>query len=207
VEDTPDVGYLPCTYDEITAEPGAKPMPRPPTWPIDRTVTGLTHRQFIEMYVQSTYFGMSSAAVQRQRLVEVGGFDETQTRRHDIEMWMRVIAKRTWTCTDKATAVYRKDTPGALSRNVPKREYFMLRAMLLNREAYEGPEIQRLIRKFAKRAVAASITDGDAEDRRRARELAWPHVSGGSRPVLAAGLACPPLFALANRLKRKLRGF
>lgn len=202
---TRDVGYTPCCYYTITAQSN-DPIANPtPVWPVESITSGLDHRQYIRWYAGHLMFGMSSTVVDRKRLIDVGLFNESQVRRHDIEMWLRVIAGQTWTCSPLPTAMYRDDTPGAISRNIANREYFMLRALLLNRQAYDGPEMRGLIHRHARRALAAAFTDGHAEDRRAARELAIEHVNRADRLLFTAAGLCPPMFSFLNRLKRARR--
>ena len=41
------------------------------------------------------FFGMSACVVSRHAALEVGGLDETQTKRRDIEFWLRFVQDRT----------------------------------------------------------------------------------------------------------------
>ena len=166
--------------------------------------TGLTHTQYLELYAKTTSFvGMTACCIRRDRLIEVGGFDESQRRRHDIELWLRVIRGRTWSYDPHPSTVYRRGTPGSVSSNYAARELDHLRALLKNREGYGGVTYDRVLRILAKRAVATAMTDGDAEQRREAIAEAWGYLPRRDRLIFGAARVWPAGFAALNHVRRR----
>jgi hypothetical protein len=107
--------------------------------------TRLTPLHFMELMTRGFRFGHSTVLLKRRRVLDVGGFDVRQQRRHDIDLWLKVLAKHTWSYDALPAMAYRMDTPQSLSRNVVSCEYFWLRALLKNRKSYPGPAWQKLV--------------------------------------------------------------
>lgn len=173
--------------------------------PVTEPTAGLADVRFLDVFGRGLRFYHSSVLVRRDVLIERGMFDPTFTRRHDIEMWLRVTKGRTWAYDPRPHVMYRVDTPGGLSRNVADRECWFLEAMLRHREAYSSPAMERLVHRAARRAMSAALTDGDAAMRRRVRALAWAQLGRAERWMFAVGGICPVAFAGINRLRRRVK--
>ena len=79
--------------------------------------------------------------------MEIGGFDVTQVRRHDFEMFLRLIAGQTWTYNPVAGAVYNfMINPDAISSNKAEVHYYSIRGLLNNEATYGGGDMDRLLR-------------------------------------------------------------
>jgi glycosyltransferase involved in cell wall biosynthesis len=198
---TSDVAYR-ALCDDITAD-GAR-VPQSKRQPITTTRTGITHEEYIELENRELYFGHSSVLYKRERLREVGAFEPAQVRRHDIDLWLRMIHNRTWAWDAVPTVAYRRDTPGSICRNYAECEYYALRALVRNRAAYSGPAMDELLTKTARRVMTLGFTDGTPEQYRRYRELAWPYLPGRVRAVYRAAGLVPPLARGLIRAKRAL---
>ena len=205
VEGTGDVGCL-NEIDVMPAEGGDIKRHKRQLVPLEgeEARTGLTHMQYLELYAKTTSFvGMTACCVRRDRLMEVGGFDETQRRRHDIELWLRVIRGRTWSYDPHPSTVYRRGTPGSVSSNYAARELDHLRALLKNREGYGGATYDDVLRILAKRAVATAMTDGEAGERREALGEAWGYLPRRDRLIFGAARVWPTGFAALNHVRRR----
>lgn len=171
-------------------------------WPIDEPTTGLSAERYVEFWSRQLKFTLIPTLVRRDRFLEVGGFDPEQKRRHDFDMWLRVIHGRTWAYNPRATAIARL-TPGSIGRtNWASSEYFALRGMLKNLERYPV-QMAPTVRRAAQRAVSASLTDGTREDFDRVRPIAWPHLSLRHRLVFSAAALAPGAFRALNRARRR----
>ncbi len=171
---------------------------------VDRPSPGLASARFVELMTRGFHFGHSTELVRRDRVLAVGGFDAAQKRRHDFDLWLRVIADHTWTYDTHPHAQYRLDTPGSISKNLAEAECYFLRAMLKNRQAYDGPALRSLIAVASRRAMSLSLVDGTPPTFRWATELAWPHLSTSFRFAYRMVGLCPPLARAAIRVKRRL---
>ncbi|WP_428390045.1 glycosyltransferase family 2 protein [Mucisphaera sp.] len=198
---TEDVGYTALDdylFDDERMEK-AKNL-----WPIAEPTSGLSHLDYVRCWESYFKFAMGPTLVRRDRFEAVGGFNESQKRRHDFEMWLRVIHDHTWSYDPVSVTVYRADTVGSISReNIPEAEWFRARALSLNAERYDLPGYRHILGKAARSAVATAITDGDRAARERAAELAWPYLSLRNKCAFAVGLRLPGLFAAVNRYRRK----
>jgi hypothetical protein len=131
---------------------------------------------FFQIWQEGFHFGHSTVLYQRDCLCEVGMFDPDQRRRHDIDLWLRMIAGRTWTY-DTATEVgYRENTPGSISKNDLECDYFYLRALVKNLDLVDAPFFREHLRRCARAAIGIAFTDGSAEQFSSVRQLALPHL-------------------------------
>lgn len=175
----------------------------PLQWPLLEPTCGLTHMQFIEMYAEVTSFCMPSTLIRRDRLQEIGGFDVRLIRRHDIDMWLRAIAGKTWTLDPVPTVAYRRDTPGSISRSLANANYYHLLALLKNRMVYQSPAMERSIQTWARRSVASALTYGTSDDVNQALALARPNLSSRDRIALLLGRVLPGPFRFFHRWRNE----
>ena len=201
-----DIGFA-NVFDSIYAasdEPKANPPPL--SWPVELT-HGLSGDEFVSLYAKDAWFpGMTGIAVQRQAMLDVNGLDESQTRRHDIEFWLRLLSMGgSWSFDVVPSSAYRSDTPGSISRAIAGRERFMLLAWIKNREHYDGPDYQTLLQRLARTAMAAAITDGTREEVAAAWELAEGYLAPADRVLFQIARRVPWCFATLNRWRRSGR--
>jgi glycosyltransferase involved in cell wall biosynthesis len=202
---TSDVGYMSFSH-EFLDDATETVLYRENPWPITTPTSGIDYMQYPELVLIRVNYAMPAVVVRRDALMEVGLLDSEQVRRHDIEMWMRVIAGRTWAYDPEATIRFRINTPGSISRNVPEREYYWFRAMWKNRQAFKGPAMDRLVALAARRAVSAALTDGNDEQRRRALEIARPYLRPRDRLLFGIGSWTPGAFRAVNLVRRRWLG-
>lgn len=148
-------------------------------------------------------FYMSSVVVKRKRLMDVGMLDTGQIRRHDIEMWLRVIAGHTWAFHPNPSSVYQTDTPNSISSQVASRELWFYKALKKNANLYPGKAMQSLLAGSARSALASSITDGTKADRKQASAYVWGSLSFRDRIIFSLGKLSPTFLAFVNRQRRK----
>ena len=202
---TSDVGYLSFSH-EFLDDADETVLYRENPWPILEPTSGIDYRRFPELVLIRVNFAMPTVVVRRDVLMDVGLLDPQQVRRHDIDMWLRVIAGHTWAYDPEATVRFRINTPGAISRNEAEREYYWFRAIWKNREGYRIPAMDRLVALAARRAVSAAYTGGNDEQRRRTLEIAREHLSPRDRLLFGAFSLAPGAFRAANRFRRRWRG-
>ena len=83
-------------------------------------------------------FPTSGMILARNVVQELGGFDVSQVRRHDFELFMRVIHGRTWSFHPGPTWYQRAPRAGDLSFDQVKTRYFACLALMKNEERYAG---------------------------------------------------------------------
>jgi glycosyltransferase involved in cell wall biosynthesis len=200
-----DVAYtgIGTTFKDGTRFEDLKPdEERNGTWQ-----TGLSPQNFFIRFLGKHTFFNSSTVYSRERLFEVGLHDEEMVRRHDIDLWLRVIAENTHAFDPMADVYYRADTPGAISRKHVEAEYYYLRALVRNQRTHPEADYSPLVQEGARRAVASALTEGDREDVKRAWQLAERHLRPVDRQILSQAKRFPKAFATLNRLKRRLQGY
>lgn len=194
-----DVAYR-GSCDEMDTAGRTTPVHRPQ--PLQTSRTGLTHEDYPDLEMAEMYFAHSTFVLRRDRLLEIGGYDPAQMRRHDIDMWLRLIAGRTWCFDSTPTAAYRLYTPGSIGQSLASCEYYYLKAWLRNRQAYAGPALDRLLRKTARRAMSLAFMNGSRDDFERTSAIAWPFLSWRHRMAYGAAGWFPAPWKLAIRAKR-----
>lgn len=197
-----DVAYR-AIFDRWLLDGSILPCDRPQKELIPAPASGLTHERYIELESQGFPFAHSTVLYRRDRLRKVGGFDPAQVRRHDIDLWLRVIHGRTWSYNPRPGVRHRTERPGRISNQFVECEYFYLRALLKNAELYRGPWMDALLAGTARRAISLSFVEGTPRDFRRARPLAWPHLQPAYRWFYASAPLCTPLFRWALTMKRR----
>ena len=180
---------------------------RPYRWPMAEPTAGLSAEQFLIAYNAVRYFvGMSACIVRREAALQVGGFDESQTARLDIEFWLRLIARSTWSFDPVPSSAYRHRVPGSLSSDYVRAQYFHLLGFIKNERSYPYPTMRRLLARCARRAMAAALTEGTATDVMMAERLAEPWLFRKDRLLLSMAKRAPRLFGSLNRRRRRLIG-
>ncbi|QDU70916.1 glycosyltransferase family 2 protein [Mucisphaera calidilacus] len=201
LEGSNDVGYT--ALDDYLFNDGSM-LKTPNRWPITQATNGLTPDDYVRCWRKYFKFAMGPTVVRRDRFEAVGGFNVEQRRRHDFEMWLRVIHGHTWAYNPMPVTVYRCESVGSISReNVPEAEWYRLRALSLNVDRYNTEDYRQIIRGVARGAIATALTDGTPEERKKALSLGWPHLSVSQKLVFAAGALMPGVFGAINRRRRE----
>jgi len=165
--------------------------------------TRIPAAEFARVLSEGFHFGHSTEVLSLARLREVGGFDaRTQPRRHDIELWLRVIAGRTWAWDSRPHATYRLDTPDSISKSLVACELYQLRALDRHLADFDTPAMHQLVREQAKRTLNLCFIDGDAEQLSWAKASTAPHLSGKVRLAYRVLSLCPPLGRALLRWRR-----
>ena len=155
---------------------------------------GMNVDDYYSIVEQGFHFGHSTVLYRRDRVLEVGLFDHTQKRRHDIDLWLRMIADRTWTYDTLKSAGYRRNTPGSISRAELECDYYYLRALVKNLDIVCSTRHRQHLSHHARRAIGIAFTAGDPGHYARIRDLAWPHLSRRLK-FLYSGAEMMPAFA------------
>jgi len=150
------------------------------------------------------HFGHSTVLYRRSRVREVGMFDVSQQRRHDIDLWLRVIAGGTWIYDTTKSAAYRHGTPGGISENLLECEYYYLRALSKNLNRVDSPLLRRSLSLRARQAMGVACADGPPEHYDRIRDVAWPHLSPLVRMFYRCGSVSPGLLRWLIKTKRHI---
>ena len=201
------------THDDVVAymahrwrtRPGSDRVETEPTrYRYDAAVTDLPAADFPEAFLDSgLLFATPSTLMHRGRLLEVGMFDESQRRRHDIDLWFRVIADHRWAYHPEAGSICQIGTRDSISSNVVEREWYMHRAVRRNADSFPVRGMRRLERLAARRSCAAAIAEGSANEIERAVRDAKPSLTPPASAFASAAAAVPFIPRTLIRLKRR----
>lgn len=169
------VGYI-NHYDHLTMDNEiiVRPNKRQTN---DVIASGLDH--YLQHFMKYRHFvGMSACMVNRKRASEVGGLNEAQVRRHDIEFWLRVIDGQPWIFDSTTTSCYRKNRPGSLSENSVETSYYGFNAFLQHKARFNDQRLfAKLLKKRARSAIVNSLSSGDPQLINRAHTAAFEYLS------------------------------
>jgi len=163
--------------------------------------TGLD--DYIELFSRYGHFvGMSACMVHVQRVREVGGFLESQLRRHDIEFWLRVVQDRPWVFDPEATSAYRKFSPGGLSAHGASAAFYGFTAFLRHRnKASDLAAYDAILRERARSAIARSFGNNNDNDvLERAYSIAYEYLGPMHRIIFGFLRQYPSLFPICRRI-------
>lgn len=198
-----DVAFM-ASHDWIGLNNEPLPIPDGFVCKVASPKSGMNVDEFLRMGERGFHFGHSTVLYRLDRVREVGGFDPSQRRRHDIDLWFRMIADRTCTYDPVVCAAYRENTPGSLSKAEAECDYFHLRALVKNLPVINSPIYRRDLEKDARRAMGRSFVDGTEEHYARIRELAWPFLSAKLRFMYRGMAVMPSLARELIKLKRRV---
>lgn len=201
--DSRDVALM-ANHDWMNVQGRRMPIPDGFHCKIEKSTSKLSAETFIDVLAGGLHFGHSTVVYCRDRVLELGGFDTQQVKRHDIDLWLRMIHSHTWSyCAEKA-ASYRVDTPGSISSNEVDAEYYYLKALLKNHREYPVESMQSMIDTSARRAMGLAFVDGKATEWKNAKGLSWPHLTPKFRMYYRLAGLCPPAFRMAMRVRRRI---
>ncbi len=146
--------------------------------PLSSPATGLTDQQYLDLYSRALSFGHLTAAMNRERVLAVGGFDPDLRRRHDFDLWLRVIRGRTWAFDPEVHGNYRTNQSTSISSRVAESNLYALRVLIKNRALYGGvTTYERLLHRAAHVAASSALMEGVPADRAAAYREAWAHLA------------------------------
>jgi len=200
---TDDVAFM-SNHDWIALDGTPVRMPDAAICKLPSPQSGLTVEDYYRIGRDGFHFGHSTVLYRRERVVEVGLFDVTQKRRHDIDLWLRAIAGRTWTYDTIKGAGYREAVPGSLSRDELECDYYYLRALERNAARISSPLFAEYLARQARRAMGIAFVDGSKDHYARIRELAWPHLPPFYRFFYSLASVSPGLARAVIKAKRQM---
>jgi glycosyltransferase involved in cell wall biosynthesis len=203
---TADVAFM-ANHDWISLDGAVIPIPDEFRCKLTAPRSGLSVDDYYRIAARGFHFGHSTVLYRRDRLIEAGGFDVQQKRRHDIDLWLRVVVGRTWTYDTVASAGYRRTVPGSISRDEQECDYYYLRALDKNATRIDSPFFHAYLARQARRALGIAFVDGPPAHFDQIRTLAWPHLPLKYRMFYSAAFAWPGLVrALMKRRRRIVMG-
>jgi glycosyltransferase involved in cell wall biosynthesis len=200
---TNDVAFM-SSHDWIDLDGGVIPIPEAHRCKLPAPQTGMTIDDYYQLNETGFHFGHSTVLYRRDRVIEVGGFDTAQKRRHDIDLWLRVIADGTWTYDTVKSVGYRENTPGSISRDEMDCDYYYLRALIKNLNRIDSPRHRKHLARQSRRAMGIAFVAATPEDYARIRELSWPYLSWFFKFFYSCGSFYPDVLRSLIKAKRRI---
>lgn len=185
-------GYI-NHYDHVSVD-GNEFRARP--CPFDSIVEGVGLDEYIDLFARYGHFvGMSACIVERKRFRAIGGFCREQTRRHDIEFWLRFVDGQRWVFDSVATSAYRKNRSGGLSAAAAESALDGFRAFLVNRDkAVDRASFDAVLQERARSALSNSFSSDSDEARARAYRIAYDYLAPRNKLIFSLVKRYPSLF-------------
>lgn len=175
---------------------------RPPIASLGKGV--LNHSEFEDAFVAShTTWQTGGMVVRRSVFQQIGGFDVSQKRVHDVEMFMRAVYQRKWRYHPTPTWTLRVGRPGSISSAAAECGYFLYQAMRKNLSRYHSEGWKQAMKQTAKSAVSIGARAGALSR----TDLRWSEPMGelgySSRVAYQVANLCPSLFDAIRKLRER----
>jgi glycosyltransferase involved in cell wall biosynthesis len=200
---TNDVAFM-SNHDWIGLQGELLPLPEAFRCKLTGPRSGMGVEQFFQLVENGFHFGHSTVLYRLDRVRAVGMFDPSQRRRHDSDLWVRMIADQTWTYDTVKSAGYRENTPGSLSRVEAECDYFYLRALVKNLDRVSSESYRKHLAREARRTMGIAFVDGSIDHYALIRELAWVHLSWKYRLLHRCASVWPSVARGLIRAKRRI---
>lgn len=198
-----DIAFM-ANHDWISLESEPIPIPDAFVCKLAAPASGMSFDEFFRIGKDGFHFGHSTVIYRRDSVLKTGMFDVTQKRRHDIDLWLRMIAQGTWTYDTVRHVGYREATPNSISKNELECDYYNLRALVKNAARVDSPLLLEHLAREARRAMGIAFVDPLPGHYARIRELAWPHLPVFYKVAYRFGEVFPGLVRGLIRTKRRL---
>jgi len=200
---TTDVAYM-CNHDWIGLKGELLPIPDEFRCRLAAPRSGMNVEEFFQTQDDGFHFGHSTILYRVDRLRAVGMFDPSQRRRHDTDLWIRMIADQTWTYDTEISVGYRENTPDSVSKAEAECDYFYLRALVKNMDRVPGQSFRNHLARQARRAMGIAFVDGPPEHYAAIASLAWPHLAPEYRLFYRCASLWPAAGRALMRIKRRV---
>ena len=145
--------------------------------PIDGERHNLSPELFLKLFFPSRYYASSGLVARRDAILDGGMFDPSYRRRHDIEMFLRLIKGRTWACSGRASYAYRVGHAGTISSNRAECEWFLFQAMRERVNDFPSVDCRLGLRRIARVALGAARRSGDDALLRQVATGVWDQLT------------------------------
>jgi glycosyltransferase involved in cell wall biosynthesis len=205
LSDSDDVALM-CNHDWIGLEGELLDVPEAFRCKLAQPRQGLDVEQFFQLHEMGFHFGHSTVVYRLDRVRSVGMFDPSQLRRHDSDLWIRMIVDRTWTYDTVKSVGYRENTPGSISKAELECDYFYLRSLVRNIDRVSCEPFRRHLARESRRVMGRAFIDAPAAHYARVRELAWSHLPLAYRLFYGCATVWPSAARTAIKAKRRMLG-
>jgi glycosyltransferase involved in cell wall biosynthesis len=205
LSDSDDVAFM-SNHDWIGLKGELLDVPEEFRCKLAEPRSGSNIEEFFALQEEGFHFGHSTVLYRLDGVRAVGMFDPSQVRRHDSDLWIRMIVDRSWTYDTVKSVGYRENTPGSISKAELECDYFYLRSLVKNIDRVHGDAFHRHLARESRRAMGRAFVDAPAAHYARVSELAWGHLPPAYRLFYGCASAWPGLARRAMKMKRRMMG-
>jgi glycosyltransferase involved in cell wall biosynthesis len=189
-----DVAYL-AHNDLIRFIDGkGKKSDRDTQAPFSTVTKHIADHEFFRWYSTSRWFYPGTLVARRDVLLEIGGFDVTQVRKQDHELFLRLIKGRTWCYDPEPGAAYRfMINEDCISSKFSEIHYYSFRALVKNERYYGGREMDKLLRYHGRQLVRSLVKTPDKHLQCLSWRMIMGHFNFWERLFYRTILLCAPV--------------
>lgn len=206
---TSDVAYLAHNKLHVFSSEGdSTSVERDTDPPVRCLTTGLSDDVFVNWWCRKAWFFPGSLVAKRDLLLETGAFDNSQVRRHDFEMFFRLVHHRKWTYDPLPGAIYRMMiNPESISSNILETTYFTVRALHLNLKRYPETLLPQALRRWSRRLAWECVKAGRFDRDSLYAAMAINGLNGASSIFWRFALKNRRAFTLAYQTARRVKRY
>ncbi len=170
------------------------------------TESHLDHASFISRFKRRSWFCHCTVLQHKSAVDAVEGFNESLVRRHDLDLFLRVIHGRTWTYSPVPAGKMRLGTPGSISQHRVSCDLYFLRSLVGLLPSYDSRDYRAILQNRARCAINSALSLGSDHDVREAWELGHRYIGLPKRWFYQCAVQAPGMAGQIVRLGRTRNG-
>ncbi|MGD1902707.1 MAG: glycosyltransferase family 2 protein [Geitlerinemataceae cyanobacterium] len=174
--------------------------------PFDTLRTNISPHEYFELYRRHGLLEFSGCAIERQRLIEIGGLRPEFRGAEDFEVVLRAIHERSVAYDPVPSSYYRCDNPNSHSRNLDD-DGLRVTAAFRAFQSLQGkyPISDGMLANRARTIASKSLTTCTPKARARVMGIVRPYLSAPQKLIFGLASLFPGLYAALNNLRNRLR--
>jgi glycosyltransferase involved in cell wall biosynthesis len=175
--------------------------------PFEDVRSGIQHQAYFELYLKHGILEFSGCAIERQRLIEVGGLKSEFRGAEDMDVILRAAHDRTLTYDPFPSSYYRCSNPNSHSKTLDVNGNHLtaaFHALCALQHQYEIP--QALLSQRARSIVSKAIEGCSPDARKRVLVSVWAYLSKPQKIIFSVASHLPNLYTAVNGLRNIIRG-
>ncbi len=175
--------------------------------PFDDVRSGIQHQAYFELYLKHGILEFSGCAIERQRLIEIGGLKPEFRGSEDMDVILRAAHDKTLTYDPFPSSYYRCSNPNSHSKTLDANGNNLtatFRALCSLQNQYKMP--QALLSGRARSIASKAIGSCSPDARKRVLASVWAYLSKSQKVIFSVASSFPSLYTAMNGLRNMIRG-
>ena len=175
--------------------------------PFDDVRSGIDHQTYFKLYRKHGILEFSGCAIQRERLLEIGGLKPEFRGAEDMDVILRAAHDQTLTYDPVPSSYYRCANPASHSKTFDPEGRTLTAAFRSFRSLQSQYNIPDAILAGQARSIASkSIEACTPQARKQVLDSVWSYLSKSQKIIFRVASAVPRLYIAVNGLRNTLRG-